>query len=159
MRELAWHETLELHELIAFQSVLLFRLKKAIQHVNDAELKSLYQLSIQAIEGNLRELLSFFSTTKASREEKEMPLLEDGFYAGNLLAAAKISVRNYSIAITETATPELREVLLKHLNAAVRWHEQVYNYMARHGLYPSYDLGKMLRGDVFRAQNAISMKY
>lgn len=159
MRELAWHETLELHELIAFQSVLLFKLKKAIQNVNDAELKSLYQVSIQTIEGNLRELLSFLSTIQASREGKEMPLLEDGFYAGDLLAAAKTSVRNYAIAITETATPELREVLLKQLNGAVRWHEQVYNYMARRGLYPSYDLGKLLQGDVFRAQNAISMKY
>lgn len=71
----------------------------------------------------------------------------------------KTMVRNYSIAITETATPELREVLLKQLNGAVRWHEQVYNYMARRGLYPSYDLGKLLQGDVFRAQKAISMKY
>lgn len=61
---LAWHETLDMHELVAFQTIGLIKLKRA----------------------------------------------------GDLLGMAKTLVRNYAIAITETATPKLREVLQKQIN-------------------------------------------
>ena len=38
---------------------------------------------------------------------------------------AKTSVRNYAIAITETATPRLREVLTRQINSAIQLHAQV----------------------------------
>lgn len=47
------------------------------------------------------------------------------FYAGDLLGLAKTSVRNYAIAITETATPRLREVLTRQINSAIQLHAQV----------------------------------
>lgn len=34
-RTLAWHETLEMHELVAFQSNELIKLKKMIREVKD----------------------------------------------------------------------------------------------------------------------------
>jgi spore coat protein F len=67
-----------------------------------------------------------------------------GFYAGDLLGLAKTTVRSYAIDITETATPRLREVLTRQLNAAILLHANVFNYMYKRGYYPSYNLNKLL---------------
>ncbi|MCP8969597.1 spore coat protein [Ectobacillus ponti] len=157
MRTLAWHETLELGELIASQAHCLAKFKMVLPQIQDPELRSLYEFSIGALQGNLQELLGFLSSVEPARGGDMMPSITDSFYAGDLLGAAKTAVRNYAIAITETATPELREIFLKQLNAAVRWHEKVFTYMAQRGLYPAYDLGKLLQVDVTLAQNAINM--
>ena len=39
---LAWHETLEIHELVAFQSNALMDLKMSVNKIKDAELKKLW---------------------------------------------------------------------------------------------------------------------
>jgi spore coat protein F len=157
MREnetLAWHETLELHELVAFQSVGLMKLKEAKKEIKDPQLLNLYNFSIQSLENHLRELLQFYPyAPNVGREDERADL---GFYAGDLLGLGKTSVRNYAIAITETATPELRMVLVKQLNGAIKMHEQVYNFMYAKGLYPSYDLEKLLQNDVKNAHKALS---
>jgi spore coat protein F len=155
---LAWHETLELHELVAFQSGALIKLKKSIRRVTDPALRSLYAYSIQAIEGNLKELLPFFSYAPSVSSDHHY-MDENPFYAGDLLALAKTAVRNYAIAITETATPLLRKVLMKQLHGAVEWHGKVFYYMYQRSYYPSYNLQKLLEGDVARAQQAIAMRY
>lgn len=41
-RHLAWHETLELYELVAFQSVGLVKLKETYPKVTDTALRELY---------------------------------------------------------------------------------------------------------------------
>ncbi|GGG04068.1 hypothetical protein GCM10010912_56040 [Paenibacillus albidus] len=86
---------------------------------------------------------------------KEMDLT--AFYAGQLLGFAKTAVRSYAIGITETATPQLRETLQKQLNAAIALHAKVFYFMLERGLYPSYDLPKLLSNDVVIANKAISM--
>src|SRR5688572_7677675 len=101
---LAWHETMELHELVVFQAIGLMKLKKFIGEVKDPALRRLYAETIRGLETNLRELLEFYQL--APREEEELERnLDSGFFSGDLLAFAKTAVRNYSIAITETATP------------------------------------------------------
>lgn len=153
---LAWHETLELHELVAFQSIGLMKIKKALPEVTDPALKALYQQSIIAISNNLNELIRFYQMAP-SADRVEVDRQEDlPFYAGDLLALAKTSVRNYAIAVTETATPMLREVLTKHLLAAVKLHGMVYQYMYQKGMYNSYDLTQLLQNDVNLAQKALS---
>jgi spore coat protein F len=157
-QHLAWHETLEIHELVAFQSIGLMKLKKAIGDVQDERLRGLYQNTIQDLEANLQDLLQFYSL--APRAEANNPLeLGDAFYAGDLLALAKTSVRNYAIAITETATPVVRETLSNHLQKAIRCHADVYNYMYENGLYPSYDLQELLENDMMLANQALEMNY
>ncbi|AEP89025.1 MULTISPECIES: spore coat protein CotF [Bacillus] len=156
-RTLAWHETLEMHELVAFQSNGLIRLKKMIREVKDPQLRQLYSVSIQAVEQNLRELLPFFPQAP-HREDEEEERADNPFYSGDLLGFAKTSVRSYAIAITETATPQLRNVLVKQLNAAIQLHAQVYRYMYQHGYYPSYNLSELLKNDVRNANRALSMK-
>ncbi|CAM3608011.1 spore coat protein [Marinicrinis lubricantis] len=155
-KTLAWHETLELHELVAFQSNALMQLKKTVPDVTDQALKSLYTTSIHAIEKNIKELISFFPRAPIPYEEN-LTRNDEGFYSGSLLGLAKTSVRSYAIAVTETATPELRDVLSKQLNAAVKWHGQVYNYMYQHGYYPSYDLKALIANDIKNAQKALTM--
>ncbi|MCM3739337.1 spore coat protein [Oceanobacillus luteolus] len=155
---LAWHETMELHELVVFQAIGLMKLKKFIGEVKDPALRRLYAETIRGLETNLRELLAFYQL--APREEEELERnLDSGFFSGDLLAFAKTAVRNYSIAITETATPILRETLNKQLQRAIETHEMVYAYMYERGLYPSYDLHKLLRNDINIATKALNMDF
>lgn len=155
---LAWHETLELHELVAFQSFGLMKLKKFISEVKDPELHKIYVHTIKGLETNLNELLRFYSI--AARDNEELDRKTDSsFFSGDLLAFAKSAVRNYSIAITETATPILRGTLNKQLQKAIKTHEMIYSYMYKKGLYPSYDLRKLLENDVNIAGKALNMRY
>ncbi|GIN12908.1 spore coat protein F [Shouchella clausii] len=157
-QHLAWHETLELHELTAFQSIVLMRCKLSLPKVSDPVLQNLYLESIQLLEKNLKELLPFFSYAPR-HENAAAPHPDSGFWAGDLLGAAKTAVRNYAIAITETATPVLRNVLSKQLQGAIQWHASVYSYMNERSYYPSYNLGQLLENDITNAHRAIQMDY
>ena len=157
---LAWHETMELHELVAFQSLGLMKLKMSIKKVTDHELKELYKKCIHDLEGNLKELLKFYPIAQGYQARDEEDLREDmGFFAGDLLALSKTLVRNLSIAITETATPVLRKTLTNHLLGAINGHERAFNYMHKHGYYPAYDLGLLLGHDIENAQKALKMGF
>lgn len=154
---LAWHETLELHELVAFQSIGLIKLKKAFPKIECPTLKSIYAQSICELEANLQELLQFYPM--APRDEIDERDSDKLFYAGDLLSFSKAAVRNYAVAITETATPQLRNVLAKQLQLAVNCHARIYNYMYQRGYYPSYNLDKLLNNDVMLANKALTMGY
>ncbi|MCM3727682.1 spore coat protein [Neobacillus cucumis] len=157
---LAWHETLELHELVAFQSLGLMKLKMSIKKVTDSELRELYRLCIQDLEKNLNELLKYYPSAQGYQAREEEEVREDiGFFAGDLLALSKTMVRNLSVAITETATPALRRTFTNQLMGAIQGHERVYNYMHKHGYYPSYDLGRLLGHDIENAQKALRMRF
>ncbi|WP_077211721.1 spore coat protein [Bacillus dakarensis] len=155
---LAWHETLELHELMAFQSIGLMKLKKAYRHISDVELRGIYEKAIQGLTSNINELIQFYPAAPGYDNRNEVRN-DRAFYAGDLLGFCKASVRNYAIAITETATPALRKVLTNQLLKAIQLHERVYNYMYKNGYYPSYDLSQLLNNDLKIAQQALSMNY
>ncbi len=72
---------------------------------------------------------------------------------------SKTAIENYAGAIMETATPELRKVLTKHLNAAIDWHQQVFNYMYQKGFYPAYNLKLLLQNDINASNKALQMPY
>ena len=59
-RHLAWHETLEIHELTAFQANNLMGFKMSLHDIKDPELHGLYTEAINGVEQNLRELLPYF---------------------------------------------------------------------------------------------------
>ncbi|WP_338470752.1 spore coat protein [Niallia sp. XMNu-256] len=155
-KTLAWHETLEMHELVAFQSIGLMKLKTGLGNIQDSNLKRIYQQTIEELQMNLKELLQFYPAAPHPGESNEYRVT-DSFLAGDLLAFSKTAVRNYGVAITETATPALRAVLKKQLNLAINGHERIFNYMYRNGLYQSYDLNKLLQNDMKLARRAISM--
>lgn len=155
-QHLAWHETLELHELVAFQSIGVMKLKKILPDVTNPSLQALYTQTIQAMQANLKELIAFYpkAPSPQNRHTKDP---DSGFYAGDLLALAKTLVRNYAIAITETATPYLRDVFVKQLNSAIKLHAQAFQFMYENQMYPSYNLDQLLKNDVALAQKAISL--
>ena len=67
---LAYHETLELHELVAFQSNALLGLKMKVKDVSDQELKNLYVTVIKVMERYIKELLQFFSYVIACNDKQ-----------------------------------------------------------------------------------------
>jgi spore coat protein F len=153
---LAWHETMELHELLAFQANCLIQLKKSVRKVLDHELHDLYLYSIRLVEKNLKDLLPYVSNAPRGNYHREN---EAGFFAGHLLGVAKTLVKMYAAAITETASPEVRSVFHRHLNIVISWHTKIFNFMNSHGSYPAYNLQQLLENDTKNVQNALLMRY
>lgn len=159
-RTLAWHETLEIHELVASQANALMRLKMSIKKIADSQLRSIYHNAIQNMEINLQELIQFYPSAPVPHQREDDADREtSALFAGELLGLSKALVRNYALAITETATPVLRKTLTNHLLRAVKGHEEIYRYMYSKGMYPSYDLERLLKNDLQNAQKALSMRY
>ncbi|WP_276354945.1 spore coat protein [Cohnella caldifontis] len=159
-QHLAWHETLELHELTAYQSNILMALKMHLPSVQDPALRGLYSEAIQGTERNLRELVPYYQM--APRPEMRFAAVKPaadltGFYAGHLLGYAKTAVKNYANAITETATPALRDTFQAHLQRAIGLHAKAFGFMLERGFYPAYDLNQLLAGDLKNAQAALGM--
>jgi spore coat protein F len=155
-RHLAWHETMELHELVAYQSNCLIGFKREIRNIQDPALRSLYSEAIAGTEQNIRELLQFYPSAPTYARSPEPPDLT-AFYSGHLLGFAKTSVRNYALAITETATPQVRDVLQRHLLNAIHLHGKVFAFMNERGYYPAYDIHQLLDSDIQTARKALSM--
>ncbi|GIO85134.1 spore coat protein [Paenibacillus faecis] len=154
-KHLAWHETMELHELVAFQSSHLVLFKKLCPTIQDPTLRCLYEETICVLEQNLKDLLKFYPMAPtAHRSHFPDPT---AFEAANLLGFFKTAVRTYAIAITETATPSLRETFLRHLNTGVALHAKVFNFMYSNGYYPSYNLEHLLANDIQMASAALRM--
>ncbi|MBT2575180.1 spore coat protein [Bacillus sp. ISL-51] len=74
--------------------------------------------------------------------------------ATDFLITAKAAVRNIAAAITESATPEVRETLQQYLHDAIDTHEQIYNYMTEKGFYQSYDITRQIGLDMQAAETA-----
>jgi similar to spore coat protein len=86
-----------------------------------------------------------------------MNVITDQIIASDLLIAAKAGVKNCAIAITETATPEVRTFLRAQLNEAVTTHEAVSNYMISKGWYHPYNIQEQIQLDMQNAQTALSL--
>jgi spore coat protein F len=155
-QHLAWHETMEIHELVAFQSNSLMDLKMNISNIKDPALRGLYADAIKGIEQNLKELLPYFQLAPVPTRNVSPDDLT-AFFAAHLLICAKTSVRNYAIAITETATPSLRATLQKHLLKAIELHSKVFYFMLERNYYPSYNLDQLLANDAKNALTALQM--
>ncbi len=154
---LAWHETMELHETVVFLSNSLIGFKMDDPQVQDPDLKKLYAEAIQSLERNLKELLPYYKSAPTvdmrNNDSKDLT----AFYAARLLIFAKTAVRNYAIAITETATPSLCETFKKQLNQAIQLHSKVFEFMLNKGIYPAYDLNRLLANDQKVAAVALNM--
>lgn len=129
-----------------------------VRDVPNQELKNLYLTAIKVMERYIKELLQYFARAP-QREEDERDQQDAGFYAGNLLGLTKSLIRNYAIAITETATPVLKTTLTNQLNGVIDLHSQVFKYMAKNNMYPAYDLSALIKNDVNNANKALAKKY
>ncbi|GAA4719923.1 spore coat protein [Brevibacillus fulvus] len=73
-----------------------------------------------------------------------MNVMTDQVVAGDLLNAAKTGIKNYAVAISEAATPELRAVLRKQMDEEIAFHEKISSYMMQKGWYKPYDMNEQI---------------
>jgi similar to spore coat protein len=83
--------------------------------------------------------------------------MTDQVIATDYLISIKSGIRNLSFAITETATPELRDAFREQLRAAVEAHENITAYMIDKGFYHPHNLGEQMRVDLDTANTALDI--
>jgi similar to spore coat protein len=83
--------------------------------------------------------------------------LDDLAIATDLLLSAKNGVRTYAVALTETATPEVRKVLKKQLDEAIELHEKISQYMIDNEMYHAYDVEEQVNHDLKKEDKALEL--
>jgi similar to spore coat protein len=83
--------------------------------------------------------------------------MSDQVIATDFLISAKSAVRNYSIALTETTSQEVRTALRKQLGDAIATHETISNYMMKKGYYNAYDLHEQYKVDMQTTETALKL--
>jgi similar to spore coat protein len=91
------------------------------------------------------------------RNAEGMPNLADSAFAMDFLLAVKSGIRNYSFAITETANPELRNVLTKQMEVAMDLHIEVSQLMIKKGWLHPYDFKEQFPIDLKAAETAVQI--
>jgi similar to spore coat protein len=83
--------------------------------------------------------------------------LTDQVVATDLLISAKSGVRNYAMAVTDSGSPEIKEVLIKHLEDALDMHEQIANYMVERGWYHAFDTKEQVNLNLQNINTALKL--
>ncbi|AFH64013.1 spore coat protein [Paenibacillus caseinilyticus] len=86
-----------------------------------------------------------------------MHLMNDRFYALELLLTAKTAIRDTSIAISETSTPFVREALLQAFEQNVMAHAMAFHYTLSRGITPSYTPERVIQNDFENARYALQL--
>ncbi|MET3195676.1 spore coat protein [Bacillus sp. OAE603] len=86
-----------------------------------------------------------------------MDAITDQVVAMDLLISAKSGVRNYAMAVTEAGTPEIKEILTRHLEEALNMHEQLSTYMAEKGWYHAWDTNEQISLDLNNINTALNL--
>jgi similar to spore coat protein len=86
-----------------------------------------------------------------------MDKISDQVIATDFLIAAKNGVINYSMALTETTSPEVRTVLRKQLGDAIATHEKIMAYMMKNEYYLPYDLKEQFEVDMYTTDTALKL--
>jgi len=77
-----------------------------------------------------------------------MDKMDNQAVATEFLITAKAGVRNIAWALTEAASPSVREVLGRQLNEAVSTHERIARYMMDKGYYHAYSPSDQIKADM-----------
>lgn len=81
----------------------------------------------------------------------------DAMFAMDFLLRAKNGVRNCAYAIAETATPQARAVLRKHLQESLTMHEEIARLMInKHWLHP-HNVSEQYKLDIISADETIKI--
>lgn len=86
-----------------------------------------------------------------------MDKMNDQVIAADFSIAVKSGIKSYAIAISETASPEVRNVLKKQLNDAINMQEKITNYMMTNGYYHPYDPVEQFKMDMKATDAALSL--
>jgi similar to spore coat protein len=91
------------------------------------------------------------------RNAEGMPNLADSTFAMDFLLTVKNGIRNYGFAITETASPELRRVLTKQLEAAIDLHGEISELMIKNKWLHPHDFNEQYKVDMKGAETAVQI--
>ena len=83
--------------------------------------------------------------------------MTDQVIATDFLISAKAGVHNYAVAITETATPELRGELRDQLRTSISTYEKISNYMIAKGYYHPHELRDQLQVNLTISDTALKL--
>lgn len=86
-----------------------------------------------------------------------MNKMSDQVIATDFLIAAKSGIRNYAMALTETGSPQLREIYKKQLDYTIAAHEAITNYMIKNGYYHAYDIQEQFKVDLKTTDTALNL--
>lgn len=91
------------------------------------------------------------------RNAEGMPKLVDGTMSLAFLLNAKSGVRNCAVALTESATPEVRAFFRTQLDNAINMHEEISNLMIRKGWFHPVNLEKQFQMDMESSRTAVQI--
>lgn len=101
------------------------------------------------------------SDTKKSAKQDNLAIpgsmLDDMAIATDFLVTAKAGVRNLAIAITETATPEVKKLLRRELDNAIDTHDKIAQYMIKNEMYHAYNVDEQVEHDLKKADIALEL--
>lgn len=83
--------------------------------------------------------------------------MTDQVIATDFLISTKAGIRNIAFAITESATPELKEALRVQLREAIEIHEDISNYMIAKEFYHPYNLEEQIKVDIDISNTALKL--
>lgn len=83
--------------------------------------------------------------------------MKDQVIATDFLISAKSAVRNLTFALTESVTPEAREILREQLDDAIKTHEKISQYMMEKDYYNPSDLEKQLDIELKASKAALKL--
>lgn len=86
-----------------------------------------------------------------------VPELADVTLASDFLIRAKQGVHNLAIALTETSTPEVREVLKAMLTQAISLHQETADLMISKKWFHPYELDEQYKLDQLAANNTLKI--
>jgi spore coat protein CotF len=86
-----------------------------------------------------------------------MPELADTTFAMDLLLRAKEGVRNIAVALTESASPDVRAALRKQLMQGIAMHQEISDLMIEKKWFHPYELTEQYQLDQLSANNTIKI--
>ena len=84
--------------------------------------------------------------------------MSDQVIATDFLISTKAAIRNIAFALTESGTPEVRDMLKKQLRIAVDTHEKITHYMIMNDSYHPYNLKDQLAVDQKITETALKLR-
>ncbi|MEG7380338.1 spore coat protein [Bacillus subtilis] len=84
-----------------------------------------------------------------------VPELADTTFALDFLIRAKEGVRNTAVALTETASPDVRALLRKQLMQGIAMHQEITELMISKKWFHPYELSEQYKLDQLSAKNTI----
>lgn len=80
----------------------------------------------------------------------------DQFIAADILISSKQGIKQCASALSECASPNVRDVIVRQLQDAIKAHETISNYMVRNGMYYTQDLKQQFQLDITTADQTLN---